>query len=65
MYRQFALTEAAYVIVRLLQRFEQCEGVGNTWEPVEKGGYGQTRIKVSLTGSLADPVKLRFKLAEE
>ncbi|KAF2641585.1 cytochrome P450 52A12 [Massarina eburnea CBS 473.64] len=63
--QQFALTEAAYVIVRLLQRFEKCEGVGNSWEPAEKGGYGYIRWVISLTGSPADGVKLRFKEAQE
>ncbi|PVI06909.1 cytochrome P450 52A12 [Periconia macrospinosa] len=61
--QQFALTEAAYVIVRLLQRFEACEGVGNTWEPVEKGGYGFVRWSSRLTGAPADGVKIRFKEA--
>jgi cytochrome P450 len=28
--QQFALTEAGYVIVRLAQRFERIEGVGNS-----------------------------------
>ncbi|CAI6338808.1 unnamed protein product [Periconia digitata] len=61
--QQFALTEAAYVIVRLLQRFEACEGVGNSWEPVEKGGYGYVRWDLGLTGCPADGVKIRFKEA--
>ncbi|KAF1956855.1 cytochrome P450 52A12 [Byssothecium circinans] len=63
--QQFALTEAGYVIVRLLQRFEKCEGVGNSWEPVEKGGFGYARWKMTLTGSPADGVKVRFKEAKE
>lgn len=63
--QQFALTEAGYVTVRLLQRFESIEGVGNTWEPVEKGGLGWNRLYLALTMSPADGVKLRLKEASE
>jgi cytochrome P450 len=63
--QQFALTEAGYVIVRFLQRFEGLQGVGNTWEPVEKGGFGFVRQALSLTMSPADGVKLRLKVARE
>ena len=62
---QFALTEAGYVIVRLAQKFEEIVGVGNSWESVEKGGYGYVRTKLSLTGCPADGVKVRMKEARE
>lgn len=63
--QQFALTEAGYVIVRLLQRFEAMEGVGNTWEPVAKGGMGYVRQWLTLTECPADGVKVRFKEGKE
>ncbi|KAF1946402.1 cytochrome P450 52A12 [Clathrospora elynae] len=63
--QQFALTEAGYVIVRLAQKFEEIESVGNSWEAVEKGGMGYTRHGVSLTGCPADGVKVRMKEARE
>ncbi|KAF2685880.1 cytochrome P450 52A12 [Lentithecium fluviatile CBS 122367] len=63
--QQFALTEAGYVIVRLLQRFEGVEGVGNTWQPVEKGGMGFERFGLSLTMCPADGVKVRLREARE
>jgi cytochrome P450 len=63
--QQFALTEAGYAIVRLVQRFEAIEGVGNTWEPTEKGGMGYVRNGLSLTTAPADGVKLRMKEARE
>ncbi|KAF2121809.1 cytochrome P450 52A12 [Lophiotrema nucula] len=62
--QQFALTEAGYVITRLLQRFEVMEGVGNTWLPKEKGGHGYVRNWVTLTGCPADGVNARFKEAK-
>ncbi|KAF2870936.1 cytochrome P450 52A12 [Massariosphaeria phaeospora] len=62
--QQFALTEAGYTIVRLLQRFEAIEGVGNSWESVEKGGVGYVRQKATLTVCPADGVKLRMKEAK-
>ncbi|KAF2849382.1 cytochrome P450 52A12 [Plenodomus tracheiphilus IPT5] len=63
--QQFALTEAGYVIVRLAQRFEQLESVGNTWESESVGGKGFVRHALSLTGCPADGVKLRMKEAAE
>lgn len=63
--QQFALTEAGYVVVRLLQRFEACEGVGNSWDPVEKGGYGFVRWLLTLTGAPADGVNIQFKEATD
>ncbi|KAF2786950.1 cytochrome P450 52A12 [Melanomma pulvis-pyrius CBS 109.77] len=63
--QQFALTEAGYGIVRLLQRFDRLEGRNNSWEGVEKGGYGFVRQAVTLTSSPADGVKLRLREARE
>ncbi|KAF2129778.1 cytochrome P450 52A12 [Dothidotthia symphoricarpi CBS 119687] len=63
--QQFALTEAGYVIVRLCQRFEAIEGVGNSWEKEEQGGQGRVRMWVTLTGCPADGVKVRMKEAKE
>lgn len=63
--QQFALTEGGYVIVRLLQKFESCVGVGNSWESVEKGGLGWIRHGLTLTGCPADGVKVKFKEAKE
>jgi cytochrome P450 len=63
--QQFALTEAGYVLVRLCQRFEEVQGVGNTWEDPKDGGMGYTRFKVTLTGMPADGVKVRMKEARE
>ena len=53
------------MIVRLAQKFEEIVGVGNSWESVEKGGYGYVRTKLSLTGCPADGVKVRMKEARE
>lgn len=61
--QQFALTEAGYVVVRLAQRFEQLESVGNTWAAESEGGKGFVRHALSLTGCPADGVKLRMKEA--
>lgn len=61
--QQFALTEAAYTIVRLAQKFEKIESAGNTWD--EKGGIGYIRHNVGLTSCPADGVKLRMKEASE
>lgn len=61
--QQFALTEAGYVIVRLLQRFEGVVGVGNSWEGVERGGFGFVRQALSLTMCPADGVKVRLRVA--
>lgn len=63
--RQFALTEAGYVMVRLAQRFEEIVGVDNSWESVESGGQGYVRIKANLTGCPADGVKVRMKKASQ
>ncbi|KAJ5143678.1 Cytochrome P450 E-class CYP52 [Penicillium bovifimosum] len=54
--QQFALTEAGYVIVRLLQRFDQIEDVN----PDQKIRYG-----VTLTSAPADLVTVRLHQAEE
>ncbi|KAI8939591.1 hypothetical protein NX059_003355 [Plenodomus lindquistii] len=61
--QQFALTEAGFVVVRLAQRFELLESVGNTWEPESEGGKGFVRHALSLTGCPADGVKVRMKEA--
>ena len=63
--QQFALTEAGFVLVRLLQRFEAVEGVGNSWESVEKGGYGYDRLGLTLTMCPADGVKIKLKEAHD
>ncbi|CAO2656392.1 Nn.00g051950.m01.CDS01 [Neocucurbitaria sp. VM-36] len=63
--QQFALTEAGYVIVRLVQRFEKIEGVGNTWEAKERGGMGYVRHALSLTGCPSDGVMVRMKEAKD
>lgn len=62
--QQFALTEAGYVIVRLAQRFEVIEGVGNSWEGKEKGGAGFVRHALSLTKCPSDGVHVRMKEAK-
>ncbi|KAI1529187.1 CypX, Cytochrome P450 [Pyrenophora tritici-repentis] len=62
--QQFALTEAGFVIVRMAQRFDEIEGVGNSWEPVERGGCGYTRHAASLSTCPADGVKVRMKEAK-
>ncbi|KAF2190084.1 putative cytochrome P450 family protein [Zopfia rhizophila CBS 207.26] len=49
--QQFALTEAAYVIVRLLQRFDRLEGVDHEKE---------VRTSQTLTSAPADLVKVRM-----
>ncbi|PYI15980.1 cytochrome P450 [Aspergillus japonicus CBS 114.51] len=51
--QQFALTEAGYVMVRLLQRFDQIEGVGKTAE-------GEIAMAVSLTNAPGDNVTVRL-----
>ncbi|KAL6707423.1 hypothetical protein ACN47E_004202 [Coniothyrium glycines] len=68
--QQFALTEAGYVLVRLAQRFETIESVGNTWEAAGGGseegtGMGYVRHALSLTGCPADGVKVRMKEAAQ
>jgi len=62
--QQFALTEAAYVVVRLLQRFEGVEGVGNSWEE-GPGGVGFVRQAATLTTCPADGVRARLREARE
>jgi cytochrome P450 len=54
--QQFALTEAGYVIVRLLQRFDRIEDV----YPDQKIRYGLT-----LTSAPADKVTVRMHQAED
>jgi hypothetical protein len=63
--QQFSLTEAGYVLVRLLQRFDQVEGVGNSWEPVEKGGFGYERTTLTLSMRPTDGVKVRLREARD
>ncbi|KAF2470455.1 cytochrome P450 [Lindgomyces ingoldianus] len=62
--QQFALTEAGYVTVRLLQRFDSLVGESNSWEGVEKGGVGWVRQWVTLTSCPADGVKVRMREAK-
>ncbi|TVY31590.1 Cytochrome P450 [Lachnellula subtilissima] len=52
--QQFSLTAASYVIVRLLQRFDQMEYLGK--DPV-------IRHNLALTNSPADPVEIRMHAA--
>ncbi|ORY11981.1 cytochrome P450 52A12 [Clohesyomyces aquaticus] len=61
--QQFALTEAGFVIVRLLQRFEEMDGQGNSWESKKKGGHGFVRQWLTLTSCPADGVNIRLKEA--
>jgi cytochrome P450 len=63
--QQFALTQAGYVIVRMLQKFDKIEGVGNSWEMEEKGGCGYVRQNCTLVSCPADGVKIRLHVAEE
>ena len=56
--QQFALTEAAYVVVRLLQRFD-------VWEPGVDELVGRVRSNVSLTNCPGKPVRLRLHEAQE
>lgn len=56
--QQFALTEAGYVIVRLVQRFEKLEGIGT---PLR----GQEKHNVSLTNCPANGVHMRLKVASD
>jgi len=56
--QQFALTEASYVLVRLLQRFDQIELPADA--PV-----GPPRQKLTLTCAPGDPVTLRLHVASE
>jgi cytochrome P450 len=56
--QQFALTEASYVIVRLVQRFEAVRGLGIP-------AKGQERHNLSLTNCPADGVRVQLKFAKE
>jgi cytochrome P450 len=55
--QQFALTEAGYVTVRLLQRFDKLDGSAMTELPVD--------WFLTLTGRPKYGVKLRFHAAAE
>jgi cytochrome P450 len=55
--QQFALTEASYVIVRLVQRVEEMKGVGL---PVR----GKERHNLSLTNCPADGVRVQLKMGK-
>ncbi|KAL6149689.1 hypothetical protein ACJQWK_02637 [Exserohilum turcicum] len=63
--QQFALTEAAYTVVRLAQRFEKIESAGNLWDGSTKGGSDHIKHNLSLTTCPAGGVKLRMKEARE
>lgn len=54
--QQFALTEASYVLVRMLQRFEAVE-------PLERVEMSKLKKGVGLTMWPADGVPVRFKRA--
>ncbi|KAK8196854.1 cytochrome P450 52A12 [Phyllosticta capitalensis] len=54
--QQFALTEASYVVVRLMQRFDAVEGVGLESRPVRHG--------LTLTDAPADGVRVRLRAAK-
>lgn len=56
--QQFALTEASYVLVRLLQRFDQIEAAPGELE-------GETLSNVTLTSCPARPVTLRLREAKD
>lgn len=56
--QQFALTEASYVIVRLVQRIEEIKGVGLP-------ARGMERHNLSLTNCPADGVKVQLKIAKD
>ncbi|PWY68686.1 cytochrome P450 [Aspergillus heteromorphus CBS 117.55] len=53
--QQFALTEAGYVLVRLLQRFDRFEGVGPTKE-------GEIKMATNLTLAPGDNVTVRMRV---
>jgi cytochrome P450 len=61
--QQFALTQAGYVVVRMLQKYDAIEGVRNSWEEREKGGMGYVRHSASLTMCPSDGVRLRMRKA--
>jgi cytochrome P450 len=56
--QQFALTEASYVLVRLLQRFDKIEAV-----PAELSL--PTTSELTITSSPGRPVTLRMRQARE
>jgi cytochrome P450 len=55
--QQFALTKAAYVTVRLLQRFDKLDGSSVPPGPI--------KWAVTLTGKPKDGVRLRLHVAAE
>ncbi|KAF2827438.1 cytochrome P450 52A12 [Ophiobolus disseminans] len=63
--QQFALTQAGYVVVRMLQKYDAIEGVGNSWEEKEMGGVGYVRHRCALTSCPADGVRVRMREAED
>lgn len=56
--QQFALTEASYVVVRLLQRFDKLQ-------PAEGQLANPVRSRLTLTSCPANPVTLRMRVAKE
>ena len=56
--QQFALTEASYVVVRLLQRFDKIT-------PAANAPQGPIRSNLTLTSCPGDPVTLRLHEAKE
>ncbi|CAI4216201.1 unnamed protein product [Parascedosporium putredinis] len=52
--RQFALTEMAYVICRMFQKFERVEGF------TRPGPTGEVRLKTDLTLKPGDPIVVAF-----
>ena len=56
--QQFALTEASYVVVRLLQRFDKLA-------PAEGMLENPVRSRLTLTSCPAKPVTLRMRVAKE
>ncbi|KAF2001063.1 cytochrome P450 [Amniculicola lignicola CBS 123094] len=66
--QQFALTEAGYVAVRLMQKFGEIQAApGDDSWGVDKNGAidGKLKVWVTLTGSPADGVRVRMKGATE
>jgi cytochrome P450 len=56
--QQFALTEASYVVVRLLQRFDKLQ-------PAEGQLANPVRSRLTLTSCPANPVTLKMRVAKE
>lgn len=56
--QQFALTEASYVVVRLLQRFDKLQ-------PAEGQLENPVRSKLTLTSCPGKPVTLKMRVAKE